>query len=208
MKVVLQVAGATALVAFAYLCLTISMAVRTTSAHLNSLTMQSGDTVRKMNLELDELHRLTLEAGLTAMEARKASAKELAFLDTLNYQVTATTYQAQNTLLAVAHTAEQATNSEAQVSSSVTKTLAALPPVLAASAAEMQQLQLTTQHLDALVADPSIPATLSNVADTSAHVDQMSAEAKTAFHAYLHPTWAQRAWGWSLQIAGHVLNPF
>lgn len=208
MKTVLQLSGALALGALAYLCLTLASAVRLQQKHLAAIEMNIADTLHKADLELSELHRLTLEAGLTAMEARKASIKELAFLDQLNAQVSETSLQAQRTLLAVQRSADQATRSEAQLTASATASIDALQPTLAASAQELEDLQQVTRHLDTIVVDPAIPATLASVSQTSAHVAETTADVQQAVHSYLHPTVVQRILGWiktGVVTAGQVI---
>src|SRR5579859_587085 len=73
-------AATLALLCAALMCVTVSYSVVTVNKHLSA-------TLMTLDMEIEEAHRLTLEAGLTVMEARKASAKEVAYLDAWNNQI-------------------------------------------------------------------------------------------------------------------------
>jgi hypothetical protein len=162
------------------------------------------------------MHRLTLEAGLTAMEARKASIKESAYLDQWNSQVAKLFSDVHQTMI----TTNQTVASIQEVSRAATGTLQTtqatvqafqvpivqLTATLKAGERATAALELTTQHLDALVIDPAIPATLANVQATTGHLDATSKDVEQEVHSLTHPTWAVRLWGWTLDVA-HALNP-
>lgn len=203
MKTVLQLCGAAALAAFAYLCITLSLVVKTTGKHVAALSMQAGDTLAVVNtqipavaedihnttqaangaigdaraympalasqveLDLEEGHRLILEAGLTATEARKASAEERAALPAL-------TASAQASIDSLNR--------------------------------EMVTLQSVTSHADALVSDPNLRATIAHVESTTGHLDGTAADVQQEVHSLTHPTWLHKMWGGMLDIA-HVFNP-
>jgi hypothetical protein len=59
---------------------TLSATAQATTTTLNQVQAELKPLVRLANLDLQETHRVLLEAGLTAMEARKASAEERAAL--------------------------------------------------------------------------------------------------------------------------------
>lgn len=191
-----------ALVAFTVFCGTLTLAVIDVNTRI-------AVTFGKLDNEIDEMHRLTLEAGLTAMEARKASAKESTYLDQWNAQlsrafddvhkvmgataVTVASIQpvaaaATNTLQATQHTVQALQAPIAQANA----TLAALQPVIA--------------HTDALVSDPHIASTIANTDSTVGHLNATAGDLQQEVHALTHPTWLHKLWGGILDVA-HVFNP-
>lgn len=208
MKTVLQASAALALGAAAYLCITLALALKTTAKHVDMLTMQAGDSLHQLNLEVQEAHRATLEIALAASEVRKASHQERTYLGALNQQTETVLRQASGTLAAIQYAASTMGRSEAQIAASLVQSTDALRPLLSSATVETQDLQVATRQLGALLADPALPSTLSSVEHTAAHVDSTSSDIQQAVSSYLHPTWPQRVWGWTLEIMGHVLNPF
>lgn len=199
MRTLLGIAGAGALLAFAYLCITLAFAARTVASHASSLVMKAGDTLTKVNLELDEMHRLTLEAGLTAMEARKASAKESAYLDIWNSRISNTLEDADAVLAQTAVTVQAiqgTSNAATRAIKSTQDTVTALQAPIAQATATLQAAQAATQHLDALVSDPTIKETIAHTDATMAHVDATTGEVQQAVHHYFNPTLPEKIWGW------------
>jgi len=192
---VVKYAATIALLSVTLLCITATHSLVTVDKHLSV-------TLMKLNDEIDEMHRLTLEAGLTAMEARKASVKESAYLDKWNAQFTQ--------VIGDVHTAMITT----------TATIASIQPVTAAATSTLQTTQATVQalqapiaalqpviaHTDALVSDPALTATISNVASTTGHLDATAADVQQEVHSFTHPTWLHKIWGGLLDVA-HVFNP-
>lgn len=188
-----------ALLAFTGLCGALTYAVLDVRAHLDAalssidakpLLTDVHATAGKVNGEIDEMHRLTLEAGLTAMEARKASVKESAYLDQANAQVTTVASDVHHVMV------------------TTQETVAALQPVALAAAGTLATTQSTIAslepvitHVDALVTSPDITGTLSHVESTTAHVDATAADVQQEVHSLTHPTWAHRIWGWTLDVA-------
>src|SRR6185312_13502155 len=80
-----------------------------TIASLNGNLEALNGTRAKLELDLDEGHRLLLEAGLTARDARKASDLELKYLPQWNRQITETMGNANETITALQGTAKAAT---------------------------------------------------------------------------------------------------
>lgn len=163
-------------------------------------------TFQKLDNEIDEAHRLTLEAGLTVMEARKASVKEIAYLDAWNTGISQTLTDLHQTLSQTS--ASEAEMSHAAVESTVAlnKTLTDVQPMLSSATAELSAMQAATGHLDALIQDPALTATISNVASTTGHLDATAADVQQEVHSLTHPTWLHKIWGGLLDVA-HVFNP-
>lgn len=173
-------------------------------------------TVEKVNAEIDEAHRLTLEAGLTAMEARKASAKEISYLDQWNNQFSATIndfqqvmLQTRSTLAAVQGTSEAATSTI----QTTQETVAALQAPITQAAATLQAaqrateaLQLAVVHLDVLVSDPAIKDTIAHTDATMGHVDATTGDVQHVVHEWAFPGIWSRVKGVALDIA-HAFNP-
>lgn len=185
-----KVAASIALLSVSVLCLSAAYQLRIIEKHLSVTIMATGDTLTKVNLELDEMHRLTLEAGLTAMEARKASAKEAGYLDTWNRELTQTLANVNDTLLSAKTTIaglNGVTTAAVGTLGSATTTLSALQSPIAQLQAPIAQLNVDLQALQPAINHTD--ATMDHVAATTADVQQ-------AVHSYLHPTWPQRILGW------------
>ena len=185
-----KVAASIALLSVSVLCLSAAYQLRIIEKHLSVTIMATGDTLAKVNLELDEMHRLTLEAGLTAMEARKASAKEAGYLDTWNRELTQTLANVNDTLLSAKTTIaglNGVTTAAVGTLGSATTTLSALQSTIAQLQAPIAQLNVDLQALQPAINHTD--ATMDHVAATTADVQQ-------AVHSYLHPTWPQRILGW------------
>lgn len=197
------------MVALTYLCLTVALAARTVGAHISSTTMALGDTLHKINLEVDELHRLTLEAALTAAEARKASVKESAMLDQWNAQIATTMRDVQVTMTETAKTVASIRDATGEATSTLQttrQTIQALQAPINQATATLQAAQSATGHLDALLSDPQLTATIANVEGVTGHLDATAKDVQETVHSYTHPTWVMRVWEWSLDLA-HALNP-
>lgn len=195
------------MLAFMYLCLTLSFAVRSTAKHINNLAMETGDTLHKVNTEIDELHRATLEVGLTAREARKASIKEVAMLNMWNASVSTTLANLNSTLLSVQRTSDVSAQNLSLLATNTSATIQGFQPVLSSANSELVAMQAATKDLDGLVNDPNLAKTLANVSSTTKHLDATSSDVKDWVHDKLHPSWATKAWGIMLDI-GSALNPF
>lgn len=198
----IAIAKFAALVAFSILCAAVTLAVVDVNTRI-------AVTFQKLDNEIDEMHRLTLEAGLTAMEARKASAKEISYLDTWNNQISQSVtdfqevmLQTRSTLATIQDTSQAATGA-IQTTQATVQALQA--PIVQADVT-LKALQPVIAHTDALVTDPAITATLANVRATTAHLDATAADVQEAVHKYTHPTLLHKLWGGILDVA-HVFNP-
>lgn len=156
---------------------------------------QAAALTTKLSLELDEAHRLTLEAGLTAMEARKASAKEVAYLDQQNAGLAQVLTRANALLATSTRTVAQAGTNEAELVQSSEATLATLQetirsaqPALISLNGELSQLQDATTSLDELISDPNIRKTIANFQTTSENAAVISTDGREVVERYAHPT--------------------
>lgn len=84
---------------------------------------------------------------------------------------------------------------------SAKEAIAGLGPVEAQTTAEIQDLQKTTDSLNALVSDPNLRemaqnlnTASANASSTLAHASATTADVQQAVHSYLHPTWAHKIW--------------
>jgi hypothetical protein len=163
-------------------------------------------TLSKLDNEIDELHRLTLEAGLTAMEARKASVKESKYLDTWNSEITKTINNVNSTLLS--STASIASVSAASVSTlqATQETVSSLQaPILSANQA-LTAATGSINDLDTLIKNPAIPETIAHTDATMSHVDATTKDVQDEVYKYTHPGIWSRIKGFALDVA-HVFNP-
>lgn len=156
------------------------------------------------NLDLQEAHRLVLEAALTAEEARKASSMEVTALPQLTAGVQATLGSANEAVLATRDVAVQLKASAVQITAdssavlhTANTTVAGLGNVEASAVRSIDQIELSTSHLDVLLSDPDIPIIVSNLHATSVNltattgsVKDTAADVQQAVHSYLHPTLA------------------
>jgi chromosome segregation ATPase len=185
-------AATVALLALSVLCVTATYSLVHIEKHLSN-------TLLKLNDEREELHRLTLEAGLTAMEARKASKKEAEYLDTWNTEITQTLTSVNATLQAAqASISSMSTVSDAAVSTlkATQQTVTSLQtPILSANQA-LTAATASIKDLDKLLQDPQFATTIAHTDATMSHVDATTADVQQAVHSYLHPTWPQRVLGW------------
>lgn len=202
MKTLLGVMGAASMAALIYLCITTAITERTVGKHANALAMQAGDTLKKVNTDLDEIHRATLELALTATEARKASVKESAYLDTWNRSVTSTIANLNATFLSVQHTSDVSSRNLAMLATNTSETIRDIRPVLSSATDELRALTAATAHLNAMM--PVLNSTAIHANATMANVQDTTADAKEWMHGVLHPTLFHKIWGVILNVGGAI----
>jgi uncharacterized phage infection (PIP) family protein YhgE len=156
-------------------------------------------TLVKTNQVLDDAHRVLLEAGLTAMEARKASAKESAYLDKWNDGISTTLGNTNRVLISLATTSDGIRDSQAAIAQQTVGTLktaqstiAGIQPVTAELTGTLENLKKTTADIDTLV--PPLTELANNSASAMGHIDATTADVQQAVHSYFHPTWQKRVW--------------
>ena len=188
-----------ALLSVSILCVSASYNLTTVTKHLSATLMEADTTITKVNSELDEVHRLTLELALTSETVRKTSIKESVYIDQLNRQVTQVIRNLNDTLVTT-------TNNETEVATAATQTIQQIQPVLSSANSEMQALQVATHSLNTLVTDPHLTATIANVDSTTNHLNGTSKDVQSYVHSILHPTWAHKLFSWTLAVV-HAVNP-
>lgn len=218
MKAILGVLQGLALSAFIFLCVTVALAVHTLEKHVSSVTMNVGDTITKVNSTLDrvngkngtidQLDKALRDTRLIVAHSDRLLTQQQKSLVMLNAQVGATVANLNEVLASVKETSNITARSEQDFAEGTVEALKGIPPVLSSANIELQQLTLATEQLNKLVSDPNLVATEANVAGVTKNVEDTTADAKDYMHALLHPTWVQRVWGVTLDIAGHLLDPF
>lgn len=209
MQKVLRVSQIIAVLCSAFLC-----------AAGGILLLHALRSVDKVNLDLDEAHRVLLEAGLTAREARQASAKEVAYLDQWNSGIGQTLKNANALLVSSRNTVDETGKAEAELVRATKETMAAtqtaiagLQPLENQTTTEIASLNKATLDLDALVTNPAIPETMVALketavhgAETSKHIDGTTADVQTWVHEQTHPPVLMRVWAALLDVA-KVMSP-
>lgn len=170
-------------------------------------------TLPKVDAEVDESHRFSVEAGLTAMSVRKLTAVELQDIPQTEGKINAALDRA-NALLESSKVAiDQLTVSQTEVSAHAVTTLDALTaninqikPVLVSSQQAIEGLKpvenaatrvITSSQgaADAVtkaVSDPALHNSLQNMQTATGNFADMSTDAKGWFHSWLHPTWPHK----------------
>jgi hypothetical protein len=171
----------------------------------------------KLNTDLDEFHRLTLEAALTAREVRKTAVQEQAELAGWNTQMTATMGDLDALAISLRRTSDGIAANDAQIGAEAVKTLqtanatiASLQPVAADSGAAVRHLTKATDDLDALIADKNLKQSLANMNTATGYLSMIADDTRQAVHEYLHPKWPKRVWGWvsgAMITAGKIFIP-
>lgn len=198
-------------------CAAVSVLAIVATRDMEAVRTQAAGVVTKLNLELDEAHRLTLEAGLTAMEARKASAKEVAYLDKLDSNLSSTFSGANVLLASVAKTVDQAGKDETKLVQSATATLNAATETVTATGATVEDLGAAAQQLQSLetdaneiIADPKIPTLIANLTTMSDNLAVISTDGRQVVEKYAHPTKKRLGfWGglWAAAQIVHKISP-
>lgn len=134
--------------------------------HLDAQAKQAPSitaTVTKLNQTLDDSHRILVETGLTSAETRKATATLNKSLPTILTGVQNAVTGLNAASAALTGTASQATTTLASVGSDAHGTFAATQTAFAGVAPVLT-------HLDAVVSDSAIPASLANVQAATAQL--------------------------------------
>lgn len=135
-----------------------------TIRHLEQQTTSSLErTTESVELLRQHADRVLTEAGLTAMEARKASAEQRVALQQISHQVLGVLGETEATIASLRSTSQGMAGDVHEVTAATVTALNGLPPVLD----ETKQTLLATQHV---IADPNIPATLVNTNKAMASV--------------------------------------
>src|ERR1700739_2862001 len=210
MKPLLDTMKAASMAAFIYLSVTVVIAVRTTEKHVSSALMEVGDAAHSVTVTVQAIDKTVgkLDATIIAINATHGPIaildKDLSDLRLTLDNVNKAAIQ-ERVFLEETQPAEVAKMNS--VLDSTHQTIQDVQPVLASANSELLILQAATQHLDAVIADPHLTATIANADSTTKHLDATSSDVKDYVHGILHPTWPHRIWGLMLDI-GSALNPF
>lgn len=169
---------------------------------------------RSIQNDADEAHRVLLEAGLTAMTARQASADEERYLKQQLPVITTQTERTladadvllrnlQGTSTALGDTARSATG----VLDATRTTVADIAPILQQTHETLVGLQplevgaaQTLADADTLVKDPDIAASLRNVNEGTAQIAATAKDVREEVHAITHPKPLTQIIDWVLKI--------
>jgi len=152
-----------------------------TIASLNGNLEALNGTRAKLELDLDEGHRLLLEAGLTARDARKASDLELKYLPQWNRQITETMGNVNQTITALQGTAKAATETLHDASldlETLNDSIQATKPLIEAGTD-------TVKHYDAMA--PTLSATADNVKRMTSDGARITKDAADEADKLSHP---------------------
>jgi hypothetical protein len=212
-KRVLEAAQLLALIAIAAVCIVVCLLILQVRHTLLDANAQLHVITQKVTLDLDEAHRLELEAALTAMEARKASAEERAALPKLTAQTLQVMTSLDAELVALRNTTSGIGESQVAIARSTVTALASLDTTVRDVQPVLQQAQVSIAKLDPLISDldrqvndPAIADSLHNIDGTTASMEASAKDVQQEVHAITHPTWVHRVWNGLLDVA-HVFNP-
>ena len=208
LKLALRVACVLALGAVIALALTVRSDEHRAA---NEAINDSHAITAKISVDADEAHRLILEAGLTAREARLASADERGYLAQQNGQIAAALNNVNALVVSMRQTSDGVRNSQSQVAAqttaairSATVALNGIQPLEQHLDGEVRSLNAATQHLDSLVSDPNIHATLAHLNGAAGDVQSMADDTKAKVHSMLHPKWPAIVANWTERIGVDV----
>jgi hypothetical protein len=212
-KRVLALVQIAALLMVTVVCVAICMLVLQVRQTLKDAGTRLQAITQKVTLDLDDAHRVLLESGLTAMEARKASAEERAALPKLTAQTSqvmtsldAELVALRNTTLALGEDGNTITRSTTITLDGVDAAVRSMQPAIEQARSSIAELQTVEVHLDAEVSDPAIASSLHHIDGTTAAMEASAKDVQQEVHAMTHPGWAKRCWGFALDVA-HVFNP-
>ena len=215
MKTLLSILSALALICFSYLCITLSLAIRTNSKHTAELLMSIGDTVTKTNATLDKINGkngLLQESAETVVRVKDLIT--LSQLTLYKQQKSISDFDNEMSIVAgnVNIAVQAATENENAVSHQTVATLADIQADAKTANDELKVLNTTTSSLNKAVVDadtmiPDVQATMVNVRGMTADGKETTAMAKDWLHGILHPTWATRIKNAMLDVLQHLPVP-
>ena len=214
-KAILPVLQGFALVAFAYLCVTLAMAVRTNSKHSTQLLMNIDDSVVKLNKTLDavnapkgtlvQLNDLIRGARATVDHSDRLMSNQQKSLDKWNAQITTTLGNVNDSVVALTTNENKITKQAVETLNATTESVSAIKPLVDSLNAEAQELKTTTDSINAMI--PDVQATAKNVNGMTADGKETTSMAKDWLHGILHPTWATRIKNAMLDVLQHLPVP-
>jgi hypothetical protein len=199
----------------AFMCTAVGVLAIVATRDMEAARTQAAGVVTKLNLELDEAHRLTLEAGLTAMEARKASAKESKYLDQWNKQIAGTFDRSNELLSSLRRTSDRTAESERQITLAATQTLQATTETVKAAQATIEDLGEDAQQLQNLeiganeiIADPKILEAIGSFAMMGDNFAVISTDLREVVHGYVHPSKKKLGFWGTVYAGATVVHKF
>jgi len=188
------------------LCVCLSILVMDADLTVVQFRKNGAVTQQKLNNDLDEAHRLILEAGLTATEARKASTEEGQYLSQWNKQISTTMQSANTLLLSAAQTSDSIRSSQQQIAQSATialgtlnDTIKGLQPVEQTATQTFANLDKSATDLDSFINSPDLMGTAHNLNTITGNFGVISGDFEKKFHAVLYPPPCQGHWCWVIK---------
>jgi hypothetical protein len=213
--------------AFALVCLGLAfLSVRKAATGMvvteQALNTFAATATREVTNNGDEAHRVLLEAGLTATEARKAAVTQRKYWETEVPVLTAKselTLDRTNELLASLKKTSDGFNGDGtDITKEVLNVLGDLRPALQKSTETLQATADTARAATKVIGDPAIPSALKHVdtatghiaeasdhfAKATDHVEKTMVDIQGGVHTIVHPTKVQQVKNWitfSLDVA-------
>ena len=171
---------------------------------------------KSIQADADDAGRVLYEAGLTAMEARKASAEERAYISQQLPLFTQKTERALDDTDALLVSLRSTSGDLAGTARSATGVLEATRESVAGIAPILNQTRETIAGLDpvesaaavmlkdgdALVKDPDISSSLRNVSQGTAELAATAKDVREEVHAMTHPKPLVTVINWLIRIGG------
>lgn len=215
MKAILGVLSGIALIAFTYLCMTLSFAIHANSKHTALLLMNINASVVKLNETLDtlnakkgtldQLNDVIRDARMTVDHSDRLMTKQEKSIDQWNSQITATLGNVNTSVVALTSNENKITKSSVETLNATTESVKQIKPLIESLTAEASALQTTTQSINTLVSDPNIKSAVANVNVMTKNGDDATKDLKDYIHGILHPSWPKRIWGYTVDVAHAVL---
>jgi len=215
MKAILATLSGIALIAFTYLCISVSMAIHTNSKHTAALLMNLDDSVTKLNKTLDavnapkgtlvQLNDLIKGARATVDHSDRLMSNQQKSLDQWNAQITTTLGNVNDSVVALTTNDNKITKQTVETLNAATESVKAVKPLVDNLTIEAKDLQTTTVAINSMI--PDVQATAKNVNGMTTDGKETTAMAKDWLHGILHPTWPERIKNAMLDILQHLPVP-
>ena len=198
---------------FVAVCVSVCVLIFQARRELDDICTQVHTITGKAALDLDEAHRLELEAGLATMDTRKAEEQEIKALPAITGDVRQSfrsiselANTASTTIAGIGVSQRQIAANAGGVLQSADGTIRDLRPVMNQASKSLEQLQLVETDLDRQVNDPAIASSLHHIDGTTGSLEASAKDVQQGVHAWLHPTWPHKLWHVVLDVA-HAANP-
>jgi ABC-type transporter Mla subunit MlaD len=162
--------------------------------------------VNDKNGTISQLDKVLTDTRVIVAHSDRLLTQQQKSLVKFDGQLSSTIADLNETLISVKQTSNVTAQSEQDLSQASVDAIKGLAPVLVAADSALVQLSSASQSLNQLVSDPALKSTLDNLNSSTTHINATTADVQQVVHGYLHPTWAHRIYGWTLDVA-HALNP-